>query len=512
MLPDGYTEVAVIRVDYAGGRVVEARDQATGRTVTITLLPPMLASDAMFMERLQRDLEIARELDQANIAELLACIEERGGVFLVTEHITGMTLRQLIDSGATITPEMAARVLRGALLGLEAVHGAGLGYAECQPSSVLVNRTGTCKLLDLIAAPAVGGTRSASAAAYRAPEQLPTGEPTVASALYSLTAMVFEFLTGQPPYAGDAIALRAQHQKAPIPLQEVPEPFRALIGRGMAKLPGDRWVSAAEYRGALEAAATEAFGERWEEHGRIGLAAAVAALDADASASGVGTSQRDSAPGSGKRSRRRAADAALALVLVLSGAGLAAAAGLGPFHRGTSSGVAGVTHGPRSDRSGSPSDGGAGLGVLPPSESAATTPTASIAPTPRPTATAVAVSVAGHTLTAASVTVGSCTFAGKTGTTTCPITATFHYSVGGGATLQPWSLSVHDFCVPCGLTYTDFSQPESAAAITGSTVTVAGQLAFTKDQTPGDCQASEVTLVTVTLRSAQSFYGVRPCH
>jgi hypothetical protein len=78
--------------------------------------------------------------------------------------------------------------------------------------------------------------------------------------------------------------------------------------------------------------------------------------------------------------------------------------------------------------------------------------------------------------------------------------------------VQPWSLTVHDFCVPCGQTYIDFGQAEAGAAVTGSTVTVTSQLAFTKAQTPGDCQASEVTLVTPTLTSATGFYGVRPCH
>src|SRR5690606_31697510 len=145
---------------------------------------------------------------------------------------------------------------------------------------VLVDPAGLSKLVDFGIA-VNSGTRGgvAGTPSYMAPEQW-RGDPASPSTdVYAATATFFECLTGHKPYPGGNIAeLALRHTEAPVPEEDVPEPVRPLVRRGLAKDPAQRPDDARAFVTELEAVAVAAYGEDWEERGRGRLAALVALL------------------------------------------------------------------------------------------------------------------------------------------------------------------------------------------------------------------------------------------
>ena len=113
---------------------------------------------------------------------------------------------------------------------------------------------------------------------YMAPEQWDGAPTSPATDIYAATAVFFECLTGKTPFSGKLGQLREQHETAAVPLDQVDEPLRSLIARGMAKNPADRPQSAIAFVAELEATAAAAYGPDWEERGRSQLAERAAAL------------------------------------------------------------------------------------------------------------------------------------------------------------------------------------------------------------------------------------------
>jgi eukaryotic-like serine/threonine-protein kinase len=264
-------------------------------------------------------------------------------------------LRALLDGGAAADPEVALTALKGSLLGLGHAHRAGVVHRDYKPENVMVDSTGTSRLLDFGVAVAAGPTTwRGGTPLYMAPEAWTVGAVTPSVDVYAATAVFFECLCGHPPFSGNsAEALRRQHLSADIPLKEVPEALRDLVRRGLAKTPADRHPSAAAFLLALERAAESACGAGWEQRGQRALAVATAALAAlwPLSAAGgtsgagavaeVGTA---TAGGGGTAISAGGAQVAVpviagvaAALLVLGGIGGGLAiTGSGPFHHDTS--------------------------------------------------------------------------------------------------------------------------------------------------------------------------------
>ena len=265
----------------AGGRVVLARHVATGVPVAIKYLSDRLRGDQEFLARFRAEARLLGDLRHPCVVGLYEYVEARRGAAIVMEAVDGVSLRELLRTRGATGPEAALVLLKGSLLGLGAAHTAGVVHRDYKPENVLVRADGSSALVDFGIAVRVGReTEAAGTPAYMAPEQWRGEAAGPASDVYAAAAVFFECLTGRRPFAGDDVtALRLQHLRAPVALEDVPAPVRGLLREGMAKDPADRPAIEA-FLAALERAATEGYGAGWEERGRRRLAelAALAAL------------------------------------------------------------------------------------------------------------------------------------------------------------------------------------------------------------------------------------------
>lgn len=264
----------------ASGRVVLARHEATGTAVAIKYLAGQLGDDDRFREAFRGEAELLGDLDSPHIARFYEYVEDGAEAAIVMELVDGIALRTLLRQEGATEPEPALAVLKGSLLGLAAAHASGVVHRDYKPANVLVTTDGVSKLVDFGVAVRSGESGNvAGTPSYMAPEQWAGGPATPATDVYAATVTFYECLTGSKPYSGSTMfELAMQHAEAPIPNDQVPEPVRPLIIRGLAKTPPERPQTAADFVAELQAVATAAYGEDWEERGRRKLAALVALL------------------------------------------------------------------------------------------------------------------------------------------------------------------------------------------------------------------------------------------
>ncbi|HZZ47511.1 MAG TPA: protein kinase [Pseudonocardia sp.] len=322
-----------------GGTVVQATDDA-GTPVAIKYLSDEMLADDGFRTAFRTEAELLAGLNTPHVTRLFEYVEGARGAAIVMELVDGTSLRATLAEHGPTEPEAALSVLKGSLLGLGAAHRAGVVHRDYKPENVLVTPDGDSKLVDFgIATRSGGAGDGAGTPAYMPPEQWAGGAASTRGDIYSATVTFAEALTGHPPFtADDFIALRELHEHAPAPVEELPEPVRGLVARGLAKDPAERPLDAQDFLVQLEHAAVTGYGPDWEERGRDSLArraALLALLSADAVGAAGSTAVASSTLGRlGRASRRPAAVAAVGLVLA---AGLATVAVTSPTRTGVPS-------------------------------------------------------------------------------------------------------------------------------------------------------------------------------
>ena len=274
MLSDRY-EVGELIGRGGMASVYRGRDLTLGREVAIKILESDLAADATFRTRFRLEAQAASRMSHPTIVRVYDAGEDtetdadgntRAVPYIVMELVSGQTLKDIIAAGS-VTIDDAIRYTDGILEALEYSHRAGVVHRDIKPGNVMVTSAGQVKVMDFGIARAVSDSSSTVAettailgtAAYFSPEQA-KGEPVDSRAdVYSAGVVLYELLTGRPPFRGESpVAVAYQHVSetplAPSELVEtVPRSLDAVALRALAKDPFQRYQDAASFRAALDA-------------------------------------------------------------------------------------------------------------------------------------------------------------------------------------------------------------------------------------------------------------------
>ncbi len=254
--------------------VYRARDIRLDRIVAIKTLRADLARDQIFQARFRREAQSAASLNHPSIVAVYDTGEDMAtGLpvpYIVMEFVDGRTVRDLLQDGHRLLPERSLEIIDGVLRALDYSHQAGIVHRDIKPGNVMVTRNGDVKVMDFGIARAMSDAQATmtqtaqviGTAQYLSPEQARGERVDSRSDLYSTGCLLYELLTGRPPFTGDSpVAIAYQHvRENPVPPSrvdpDVPAWADAIVLKAMAKSPADRYQTAADMRADLQRAAS----------------------------------------------------------------------------------------------------------------------------------------------------------------------------------------------------------------------------------------------------------------
>jgi len=260
---------------YGGmAEVHRGRDLRLGRDVAIKMLRTDLARDRTFQERFRREAQNAASLNHPAIVAVYDTGEELAQTgetipFIVMEFVNGRTLKEVLAAEGRLMPRRALEITADICAALEFSHRHGIIHRDIKPGNVMLTQTGQVKVMDfgIARALASGATTMTQTSAvigtaqYLSPEQARGEAVDARSDVYATGCVLYELLTGHPPFVGDnPVSVAYQHvREDPVPPSEhnrdVPPDIDAVVLKALAKNRMNRYQSAAEMRGDLLRAA-----------------------------------------------------------------------------------------------------------------------------------------------------------------------------------------------------------------------------------------------------------------
>lgn len=252
-------------------------DTRLGRSVAIKILRADLARDPSFQTRFRREAQAAAGLNHPSIVAVYDTGEDQfqndHGVlqavpFIVMEYVEGHTVRDILKGDVAAPIDEAVEITEGVLAGLDYAHHAGLVHRDIKPANVMLTPTGAVKVMDFGIARAladVGQTMTQTQAVvgtaqYLSPEQARGENVDARSDLYSTGCLLFELLTGRPPFMGDSpVSVAYQHVREPAPrpsqfASDVPPELDAVVAKALQKDRNLRYSTAQEFTADLQRA------------------------------------------------------------------------------------------------------------------------------------------------------------------------------------------------------------------------------------------------------------------
>lgn len=320
------TELTAAGADFVGYRIEEeigrggmgvvyrAYDLRLKRLVALKLIAPELARDERFHKRFARETELAMSLEHPNVVPIYDAGDVDGRLYLSMRLVAGSDLRKLLQTERALEPARTLTICRQVASALDAAHAKGLVHRDVKPSNVLLDEDehvyladfGLTRRLDERGALRTDG-RSLGTPAYFAPEQIEGTSVDGRADLYALGCVLFECVTGSPPFGGGSRleTAWAHLEEEPPSVQalvpELPEALDPVIRKALAKEPDDRFptctalISATEHALGLRKLGAPRGRRSLLLAGAIGLAIAIAVAVIETTA-GHGAQQRAVAP------------------------------------------------------------------------------------------------------------------------------------------------------------------------------------------------------------------------
>ena len=264
------------------GSVWKARDTALDRLVALKeVAPGAAAAEASALARVTSD----------HVVRVFGVVDDGPRAFVIEEWVDGATLAAVLRRTSRLSSEHALAVMRGALLGLADAHRTGLVHGDVSASNILVDSSGTAKLIDFGSVARIGSQARAATGAFAAPEVRARGQVTPATDVFAAAAVLAMLLHG-----------RAQREPS---TRGIDEPIKSVLDKALAPNPADRYPDAAAFLDALEDAAQRSYGAAWWTQAGLGAlatgsSAALTGVDADTpfvASQGVAVSQLAAEPG-----------------------------------------------------------------------------------------------------------------------------------------------------------------------------------------------------------------------
>ncbi len=253
------------------------RDVRLGRRVALKILRSDLARDPSFQTRFRREAQSAGSLNHPSIVAVYDTGEDtvptaNGGTevvpFIVMEYVEGRTLREVLTNETRLDSDRAMEIVSEICAALDFSHRHGIIHRDIKPGNVMITKTGAVKVMDFGIARAVADeaatmTQTASVigtAQYLSPEQARGETVDARSDVYSTGCVLYELITGIPPFQGDSpVAVAYQHvrESAPVPSSinpTVPRALDSIVMKALAKNPMNRYQSAGDMRADLQRA------------------------------------------------------------------------------------------------------------------------------------------------------------------------------------------------------------------------------------------------------------------
>jgi serine/threonine-protein kinase len=253
--------------------VRKGNDVRLGRIVAVKRLRTDLASDPTFQARFRREAQSAASLNHPSIVAVYDTGEEMATdgtdvaqPYIVMEYVAGRTLREILREGRKILPERALEITSGVLAALDYSHRAGIVHRDIKPANVMLTPAGDVKVMDFGIARAVADASSTmtqtaavvGTAQYLSPEQARGETVDSRSDVYSTGCLLYELLTGRPPFVGESpVSVAYQHVREPaVPPSnldaDLPPEVDAIVMKALAKPVEERYQSAAAMRADIE--------------------------------------------------------------------------------------------------------------------------------------------------------------------------------------------------------------------------------------------------------------------
>ena len=244
------------------------RDQVLNRPVAVKVLSATLSENEAFVTRLRREAELVASLNHQNIVSVFDQGEHEGAPFIVMEYVDGRSLADILRTEGRLHPDRAATIAVDVAAALDAAHRQGMVHMDVKPGNVLITGEGQVKLADFGIAKALNAGAETDltnedgmvmgTATYLSPEQAQGQKVGPRSDVYSLAVVLYEMMTGRPPFVGDGpteIARKQVQEPPPSPREngaDIAQSLEAITLKALAKSPANRYPSVRDFAADLK--------------------------------------------------------------------------------------------------------------------------------------------------------------------------------------------------------------------------------------------------------------------